>query len=452
MNASPVALLRTFRAVASSFAFAMALAASVANAQEWPEFRGPTGQGHAPDAKNLPVDLAVPANVAWKTAIPGKGWSSPVVGGDEIWMTYGVDVPATEEEKRKRLESNTGNQPLVVSKRLALHAICVSRTDGRIVADVELFAVDDPQPVHDMNSFASCTPVLNGERLYCSFGDYGTCCLDTKTKKVAWLNQEIRIKHENGPGSHPVLFEDRLLVHFDGSDKQSLVAFDVADGTIAWQAQRSGEMHDDPQQKKAYGTPLVIEQDGRPVAVSPAADWVYGYDPRSGEELWKVAYGDLGYSTVPRPVAGHGMVYVCTSFNRSLLLAIQVEGVAKPVVVWKFDRQVSQKPSPLLVGDEIYVVSDKGGVLTCLDARTGEERYAERLGGNFSASPLFADGKIYLGNHEGEVFVVKPGPEFELLSQSSLDGQIMASPAAIGEELYLRTASSLYRFQSPKKN
>jgi outer membrane protein assembly factor BamB len=439
--------------VRASFAsvFAISLAPAIgASGQEWPEFRGPSGQGHAPDAKNLPVDVGDPQNVAWKTSIPGKGWSSPVIGGNEIWMTYGVDVPATEEQKRERLASNTGNQPLVVSARVGLHAICVSRTDGKVLADVELFAVDNPQPVHDMNSFASCTPVLKGDRLYCSFGTYGTCCLDTKSRKVVWLNQEVQIKHENGPGSHPVLFEDRLLVHFDGSDTQSLVAFDVEDGSIAWKTPRSGEMHNDPQEKKAYGTPLVIEQDGRPVAVSPAADWVYGYDPRSGDEVWRVSYGDLGYSTVPRPVAGHGMVYVCTSFNRSILLAIRYEGVAKPEVVWKFDRQVSQKPSPLLVGDEIYVVSDKGGVLTCLDAHTGEERYAERLGGNFSASPLFADGKIYLGNHEGEVFVVAPGPKFELLSQSSLDGQIMASPAAVGEELYFRTAASLYRLQKAK--
>lgn len=439
------------RASLASLVVMALVPATSASGQEWPQFRGPDGQGHAPGAKNLPVDVGDPQNVAWKTPIPGKGWSSPVIGGNEIWMTYGIDVPATEEEKQKRLASNTGNQPLVVSSRVGLHAICVSREDGKVVADVELFAVDDPQPVHDMNSFASCTPVLKGTRLYCSFGTYGTCCLDTKSRKVVWLNQEVQIQHENGPGSHPVLFEDRLLVHFDGSDTQSLVAFDVEDGSIAWKTPRSGEMHNDPQEKKAYGTPLVVEQDGRPVAVSPAADWVYGYDPRSGEELWRVAYGDLGYSTVPRPVAGHGMVYVCTSFNRSILLAIRYEGVAKPEVVWKFDRQVSQKPSPLLVGDEIYVVSDKGGVLTCLDAETGEERYAERLGGNFSASPLFADGKIYLSNHEGEVFVVAPGPEFELLSQSSLDGQIMASPAAVGDELYFRTAASLYRLQKAKR-
>jgi outer membrane protein assembly factor BamB len=260
-----------------------------------------------------------------------------------------------------------------------------------------------------------------------------------------WTNRKLKIKHENGPGSSPVLWKDLLLVHCDGSDQQYLAALDKKTGELVWRKDRTGKMNGNPQLKKAYGTPLVVEVAGKPVVFSPAADWLYAYDPTDGKELWKLNYGVLGFSIVPRPVAGHGMLYMCTSFMQSELLAIRYDEADKePRIVWRFGKQAPQMPSPLLIGNEIYVVSDKG-VATCLDAHTGEVRWTERLGGNFCASPLYVDGRIYFSNREGLTTVVEPGRTYKLLSKNDLKEGIMASPAAIDGALVIRTDKALYR-------
>jgi len=408
----------------------------------WPQFRGPEGQGHA-EATDLPATWSEKENVVWKTPLSAAGWSSPVIEGDQLWMTAATVSLSSDEDKEKRLADNTGSQPLVVADTLTMRAICIDRNTGKVLHDVELMTTKDPQPVHTLNSFASPTPVLSDGRLYCHFGTYGTACLDTQSQKVLWKNQDLHIKHENGPGSSPVLRDGLLFVHFDGSDQQYVAAFNAKTGAVAWRTDRSGEMNSNPQLKKAYGTPLVVKIDGREQLVSPGADWLYSYDLKSGKELWKLNYGVLGFSIVPRPVVANGMIYMCTSYMKSQLLAVRYQGVKQPEIAWRFERQVSQKPSPLVVGGELYLAGDRG-IATCLDAKTGEELWSERLGGNFSASPLYADGKIYLSNHEGATFVIKPGRTFEKLAENQLDGQIMASLAAVGDSIYLRTDKAIY--------
>ena len=207
--------------------------------------------------------------------------------------------------------------------------------------------------------------------------------------------------HENGPGSSPVLFGDLMIFHLDGSDQQFIVALSKSTGTLEWRTERSGKMNANPQLKKAYSTPIIEEIGDKPVLISPAADWLYGYDPATGDELWKVAYDTLGFSNVARPVYGHGMIYVPTCFMKSEVLAIQVEGVKKPEIKWRFGKSAPKSPSPILVGDELYTISDQSGIVTCLDAKTGEEIYRERVGGNFSASPLHSGGNIYFHSQEG---------------------------------------------------
>jgi outer membrane protein assembly factor BamB len=395
----------------------------------------------------LPIEFGEEKNVAWKAAIPGKGWSSPVIDGEQVWLTYAVDEPLSEEAKKEKLKANTGNQPLQVVGTVHMHALCVNRTSGKIEHDVELLVEKDPQWTHALNSFASPSPVIADGKLYCHFGSHGTACLDTKTRKLAWTNTEIEVLHENGPGSSPVLFDDKLIFHCDGSDAQYIVALDARTGKIAWKKERTGQMHADPQLKKAYGTPIVMKIGGQDLIISPAADWLYAYDPKNGEEVWKAPYGVLGFSIVPRPVSGHGMVYMSTSFMQSELLAFKVDGAsANPEIAWRTKKGVPKMSSPLLVGDELYMVSDNA-IVTCLDAKTGDVLYSERLGGNVSSSPLYADGRIYVGNREGEMFVLAPGRTYKLLATNKLDGQIMASPAAVGEALYVRTEKSLYRFE-----
>jgi len=441
-----------FRTAASlGIAACVAVAAHLAAAADpWPQWRGPDGQGHAAEAHDLPVTWSETEHVRWKTPLPGRGWSSPVIGGGMVWMTTAVEQPVGEEERKRRLEGNTGNQPLNVSGPVSLRALGVDMPSGRLVHDVELFTVADPQPIHGLNSYASPSPVLAGNRLYCHFGDFGTACLDTETARVVWTSRALRLNHENGPGSTPVLWKDRLIVHLDGSDTQSIAAFDAATGTIAWQTPRSGTLRDDPQLKKAYGTPLILTFGGRDVVVSPAADWLYGYDPATGKELWKRAYGDLGFSIVPRPVFAHGLLFMSTSFMQPELLALRLgDGTAAPEIVWREKKAVPTMPSPLVVGDELFMVSEKG-IASCLDARTGKPLWTERLGGNFSSSPLHADGRIYVGNREGATFVLRPGKTYELLATNQLDGAIYATPAAVGRGLYVRTDKALYRLEKPE--
>lgn len=422
-----------------------ALSAALPAADEWPQFRGPEGQGHSA-AKNLVSTWSETENVLWRTPLPGKAWSSPVISGDEIWMTTALESKATPQEIKDRLKGNTGDQPLTVVSKLVMRALCVDRKSGALKHDIELFTEIDPQPVHALNSFASPTPIIERGKLYCHFGSYGTACLDTATQKVVWTNRTERIKHENGPGSTPVLFGNLLIFHCDGSDVQYIVALNAETGKRAWKTPRSGKLHANPQEKKAYGTPLLVEVGGKHQLLSPAADWLYSYDPTSGDELWKVSYGVLGYSIVPRPVVGHGLAYVCTSFNQSECLAIRIDGKgdeAGPHIAWRFAKQMPSMPSPLLVGKELYLIGDRG-VATCLDAVSGEVAWTQRLPGNYCASPLLADGKIYFCSREGVTTVIKPGRSYEKVAENKLDGQLMASPIALDSVLYLRTDKAIY--------
>lgn len=335
----------------SLFAAAIALAAEPA---QWPQFRGPDGQGHAL-AQNLPTTWSEQQNVAWRCELPGRGWSSPVIAGNEIWLTAAIDSPASEAEKAERIKGSTNTQPVVVSGALSMRALCVDRTTGKLLCDVELLVEPRPQATHATNTFASPTPVIEDGKLYCHFGSYGTAALDTATRRVEWTNQDFVVQHENGPGSSPIVWGDWVIFHMDGSDQQYIVALDKRTGRQAWKTARSGAMNANPQLKKCYGTPLVVEVGGKEQLLSPAADWLYAYDPATGRELWKLPYEKLGFSLAPRPVVGHGKVYLCTSFMQSELLAVDVTGSA-PQIAWRFGRQVPQVPSPLLVGDEIYRV------------------------------------------------------------------------------------------------
>jgi outer membrane protein assembly factor BamB len=424
---------------------------SVLIAEDWPQFRGPTGQGHA-TAKDLPISWNETENVAWKTAVPGKGWSSPVILGDQIWLTTAFETPEDESKAKERLKANTGNQPLVLCAEATFHALCLDKKTGTILHNIKLFSEKEPQWVHAQNSYASPTPILENGRVYCHFGTHGTICLDAKTGKTLWENHEHRINHENGPGGSPVLHDDMLIFHCDGSDVQYLTALDKNSGKTKWRTERSGAMNSNPQLKKAYGTPLVVELHGQFVLLSPAADWLYAYEPSTGRELWKLNYQVLGFSIVPRPVMSEGVLYLCTSFMKSELLAIRLDGAdgnPEPHILWREKKSIPTQPSPLVVGNEVYVVSDQGGILSCFDKLTGKENYRERIEGKHCSSPLFADGKIYLCDREGVTVVVAPGPKFAALGKNKLDGSIMASPAAVDNALFIRTEHAMYRIEKP---
>ncbi|MFM8536082.1 MAG: PQQ-binding-like beta-propeller repeat protein [Acidimicrobiia bacterium] len=394
---------------------ALALLSSPLFASDWPQFRGPSGQGLSPE-KGLPLDWSDTKNVAWKTAIPGTGWSSPSIAGDRIWLTAATERGAS------------------------LRVIAVDSATGKIALDKEVIRVTDKGPgSHGKNSFASPTAIVSGERVYLHFGFYGTACVNLKGD-VLWKHT-LKYEPQHGPGGSPVLFEDLLIISCDGFDAQYVVALDAASGKVRWKTPRG-------KGNQAYTTPLVIDVEGRAQVISPGAHHAYAYDPRTGKELWYIEYGS-GFSNVPRAVYAHGLIYICSGFFEPVLFAVRPTGkgnVTKSHVAWSHKRAVPLTPSPVVVGDEIYIVSDNG-IGTCLNANTGEVRWTQRIGGNHSASPLAADGRVYFLSEEGECTAIAPGKTYKELARSSVGERTFASLAVSGKALYLRGERSLYRLE-----
>ena len=413
------------RPLAAACAVAL-LAVPAAAGDRWTEFRGPSGTGHS-DSTGLPREWSEPASVVWKTRIHGRGWSSPVVLGDEIWLTT-----ATAE----------GHE---------LSVLAIGRDDGRILFDSVVFEVARPEDTRQYNSFASPTPAIEEGRVYVHFGSYGTAGLDTRTRKVLWQRRDLPCNHWRGPGSSPILHGDLLIVHFDGFDVQYAVALDKTTGRTVWKADRAHDFGtDDGDQKKAYATPVVIEAGGRPQLISPAAKAVVSLDPVTGREHWRVRYRQ--HSPAARPLFGHGLVYVASGRAKAELLAIRPDGrgdVTGTHVAWKAMRGIGSSPSPLLVDDLLYSVSDKAGVVTCLDAATGAEVWQRRIGGGaHTASPLVADGAVYFFAEDGSAVALEPGRVTRELGRGRLDeGGVMATPAIAGKAIFVRTESHLYRLE-----
>ena len=416
---------------------------------DWPQWRGPDGQGHAP-GKDLPTAWGEADGVAWRTELPGRGWSSPVISDGRVWMTTAIETPASEEETRERLRTNTGDQPLTLLSSVELRALCVEAATGKLLHNVLLFTRKDPQWVHQLNSYASPTPVLAGGHLFCHFGSLGSACLRTSDASLVWTrtDAELEVMHENGPGSTPVVHGNLMIFHLDGSDRQFIVALDTATGKTAWKTERSGSMHDNPQLRKSYGTPLVAETAGRTQLLSQGSNWLYSYDPASGRELWKYPFGELGFSITPRPVFHDGVVYFATGFGRSRLIALRISG-GTPELLWTFDKGAPTQPSPVLADGLLYFAND-GGMVTCVDAKDGSEVFRDRLGEPFSASPMAHGDRIYFPGREGTTYILRKGREFAKIASPKLPGRQFASFAAEGATLFVRTDSALYALRQPE--
>jgi len=417
----------------------------ITQAQDWPEWRGIGAQGIS-KAQGLPDTWSETSNVRWKKELPGRGHSTPIIVGDHLWLTTAIEHAASPDQAKSKLVSNTGDQPLTVLDSVSLRVLCVDKVTGSILHDIEVLNVKDPQWAHTLNSYASPSPILAAGRLYAHFGSFGTVCINTTNQTILWKNEELKIMHENGPGSTPILCANHLIVHFDGSDQQFIAAFDITTGKVAWKTARSGNMDPRPQQRKAYGTPLAVTMNEQPVIVSPAADWVYGYEPQTGKELWKVAYVGLGFSMSVCPEADAERFYFSTSFVKSQVIALNYAGLKSPEIAWRNNKNAPKMCSPVLTNGLLFYIDD-GGIVSCIDPNTGEAHYRERLGGKFSASPIVADGKIYFASREGVVTVIAAQKIFNTLSQNTLEGALMASPVAVGRTLYLRTDRALYRIE-----
>ena len=414
------------------FAATIALAAGGRLDAQWPQHRGPDGDGIA-GTPGLPLTWSEESNVRWKTAIHGRAWSSPVILQGLVWLT-------TADEKGHELS-----------------VVAVDQETGRIVRDFKVFHVKTPQYAHPFNSYASPTPVIEPGRVYVTFGSPGTAAIDTKTGKVLWERRDLECNHFRGAGSSPIIFRDLLIMHYDGSDVQYVVALDKHTGKTVWQTPRSVDYRDlgpdgkpkaDGDFRKAFATPHIITVNGEPLLISLGGKATYGYDPMTGKERWRIEeHGSHSAST--RPVFGHGMVFHPTGFDTPKLVAIRPDGSGDATashVVWRFTRSVPNKPSILLIGDVIYMINDVG-IATAVEAKTGEMVWQARVGGTFSASPLHADDRIYMFDEDGKTTVIEAGREFKVLAENHLDNGFMASPAVAGSALFVRTRTDLYRLE-----
>lgn len=386
----------------------------VLTAGDWPQFRGPGGQGIANSAKP-PLSWSETRNVTWKKALPGLGWSSPVIGDGKLWLTT-----ATDEGR-------------------SLRVMALDPVSGETLNDIELFHFENPPKINSKNSHASPTPLLEDGRVYVHFGTQGTAALTT-SGEVLWKTRELRYYHRHGSSGSPVPAGDLLLINCDGYDLQYVVALEKDTGKIRWKSYRGDSEH-------SYATSLVIATERGEQLVSPGAGRAVAYDVETGEELWWIRY--KGFSNIPKPVTAHGLVYVTTGYFKPTLFAVRLGGrgdVTKSHVAWSYRKGVSHTPSLLVVGDELYMVSDNG-IATCLDARTGEEIWRQRLEGAYSASPVLAGGRIYFLNEEGLTTVIKPGREYEKLAESRVAGRTLASIAPVDGMVFLRTDTHLYRIE-----
>ena len=381
---------------------------------DWPQFRGPGGQGVS-DERDLPVQWGEAQGVAWKVPVAGLGWSSPVVAGGRVWLT-----------------TSGGNRDA------SLRLLAFDAATGRRVLDTEVFSIPRAQLLNAKNSLASPTPIVDGDRVYVHFGSEGTAAVSL-SGEVLWKTQ-LAYQTQHGNGGSPVLYHDLLIVNCDGYDQAYVVALDTKTGTPRWKTSRRRPW------SQAYSTPLVVRSGDRDLLISVGAFRTVAYDPLTGGEVWQVSYGD-GFSNVPRPVAGHGLVYLATGFQQPSLMAVRLGGagdVTKTHVAWTLSRGAPHTPSPVLAGDELYVVTDTG-VASCVDARTGRVLWQQRMTGNFSASPVAADGRVYFQSEEGETTVIAAGPVFRRLAVNALDGAMLASLAVSGGAIFIRTDTHLYR-------
>ncbi len=400
----------------------------------WTQFRGPANDGHV-TAPGLPTTWSETNNIVWKTEIPHRGWSTPVILNGQVWLTTAT------------LDGHD------------FYALCLDAETGKILYNERLFHCDNPEPLgNNVNCYASPSPTIEPGRVYVHFGSYGTACLDTATFKVLWKRDDLPCRHYRGPASSLILFENLLILTMDGVDHQYLVALDKTTGQTVWKTNRSVPWNDehltsklakDGDLRKAHSTPVIVTINGKLQMLSSGAKATYAYDPRTGKELWRVQHQGA-WSAAPLPLYSHGLVLLVTGLGKTELYAVRPDGqgdVTDTHIVWKFDKGVCKTASPIIVGNLLYMVSDDG-FATCVEVATGNPVWRERLGGTYASSPICANGLLYFTNQQGKTTVIKPGRTFEVVAENKLDTGCLASPAVDGKALYLRTKTHLYRIES----
>jgi outer membrane protein assembly factor BamB len=403
-------------------------------AENWPRFRGPNGQGHSRETA-LPLHWSATSNVVWKTAIPGEGWSSPIVWDGKIFLTS-----VTENGSK-------------------CHVLCVDATSGAIVWNKQVLE-QQPRRKETKNSHATPTATTDGQQVYAVFGDGSVVALTMKGD-VVWTNREVKFYSRHGLGSSPIVHDGLLIMPYDGSnpvtaagnwpkvddnektgwqipwDKALVVALDTKTGKRVWTGKRG-------MSRISHVTPFVANVDGKDQIISGAGDRLQGFDPKTGELIWSIYAQGEGVS--PSPVLGDGVIYASSGFEKTTLRAVKLGGkgdVTETHIAWEQKKGVPTQPSPLFVKPNLYAITD-GGIVTCYNPANGEVIWQDRVGGNHSASPVHADGKIYFLSETGDTTVIEAGPQFKILAKNSLGEKCQASMAVSGKRLFIRSDKNLF--------
>ena len=400
--------------------FCLAACDSV-QAENWMRFRGPTGQGLSNET-NLPVTWSATESVKWKTSLPGKGWSSPIVFEDQIFLTA-----STEEG-------------------VSCQVICLNRKDGSVNWTTEVHR-QKPGPMRKQNSYATPTPVTDGKHVYSVFYD-GTIIAVDFSGKIVWKNSEIDFFSLHGLGASPIVANGQVIMPFDGSsrdetqigwkvpwEKAVVLSVDAEDGTVRWKGQRG-------KSRVGHVTPILVDNNSQ--VISAGGDRVQGFDLDTGSRIWSIY--SQGEGVTPSPVVGNGLLYTSSGFEAPTLRAIRLGGkgdVTSTHIAWEQKSGVAALSSLLYIEPHLYSIS-RDNILHCLEAASGEIVWRQRLDGTYSASPVYADGRIYLLSAEGETLVLRPGAKYEEIATNDLGETCYASMAVSQGNFFIRSAQHLY--------
>ena len=447
MSARQILFFRNLLITSCVCFFQCALAITGAAVEDWSQFLGPRGDSQAENAQ--PPIQWDPGNFVWRTDISGKGWSSPVIAGNQIWLTTAITRPATAEQIAKKRQGVQHADIKTAAGSLELRAICVNVEDGSVIHDISLANIDDPELINPLNSYASPTAAIANGKVICHFGNYGTWCLDQSSGRPLWKKAYV-VDHSVGPGSSPVIHNGKVILVCDGIDDQYVACVNLETGQEVWKTPRPQMRATNGEYQKAYSTPLILERAGKSLAVIPGAQWIVAYETDTGKEIWRADHGN-GFSVTPMPSLENGLVIFATGYMRPEYVAVDPSGqgdVTATHIKWRA-KQAPAMPSFVSYQGRVFSITDKG-ILNCLDATNGKILKRKRIGGNFSASPLFANGNLYLCSREGVVTVVRCDEDLSVLATNKLDSGLMASPAPLGDDLIIRTEKKLYRISNRK--
>jgi len=404
---------------------------ATANAQEsnWTQFRGSHLNGISGDTL-VPFSWNDTTNIIWKTDIRGRGWSSPVVFGNQVWVTT-----ATVDGKE-------------------MSGICIDFKSGKQLFDILLFKQDSIYGKHAVNTYATPTPCIEQGYVYLNFGSSGTACVNTDSGQVVWTRDDLKCEHMQGTGASPILYRDLLILHYEGTDHQFIVALNKKNGTTVWRSERPSECYERlaPVGKKAYVTPIVINVEGKDLLISNGAAVCIAYEVETGKEVWRVVQGED--STIAMPFSEDGVVFFYTSFitpdageKYAELLAADPKGlgdITKTNVLWRLKSPVLQLLTPLIKDGIIYTVDSRNNLIV-IDSCTGATLYSKKLKNRYNSSPVYAGGRIYFTSVKGETFVLQAGRTLQVVSENKLPGEVYATPAIVQNSILIRNEFSLYR-------